>query len=81
MRYLDSIFVDDETDARIRARCGAINRAPNTRASTFDAAMNVVISAGLDALDAAEAQASAQQPEQQPVQQAAGDPLSPMTGM
>jgi hypothetical protein len=76
MRYLDSIFVNEETDERIRERCGAINRAPNTQASTFDAAMNVVITAGLDALDAAEAQAGEQQ-----AGQVDRDPLSAMTGV
>lgn len=76
MRYLDSIFVNEEADARIRARCEAINRSPTLQAPTFDAAMSIVIRAGLDALDAADVAAA--QPEQGV--QVRGNPLAGMQG-
>lgn len=86
MRYLDSIFVDESVDERIKARAKVLHTRGRV---TFADAMVAIITAGLDALDAEPEPAPQQAPvESAPVDQpglsevltSAPDPLAAMTG-
>lgn len=54
MPYLDSVFVTDEQHQRIARRCEKINGNKDMKAPTFSEALAMVISDGLDVMDAVE---------------------------
>lgn len=54
MPYLDSVFVTDEQHERIARRCEKINKDKDMEAPTFSEALVMVISDGLDVMDAVE---------------------------